>query len=86
MKHPLKKITNPESFVLNRRIGSTHFTVNVHFSEDSDETHKDKVLRLMQNEVETPQETGDLSSNILNFSPRHGTMDTLQAVGVRGGS
>ena len=82
MKNPLKKLTNPESFVLNRRIGSTHFTVNVYFNESSTETLKDKALRLMKLDAES----GDFSPNILNFSPNHGTMNTLQAVGVRGGS
>jgi hypothetical protein len=38
MEHTLKKLTNPESFVMQRRIGSTTFKVNVHFSNESRET------------------------------------------------
>ena len=82
MKNPLKKLTNPESFVLHRRIGSTHFTVNVHFNEESTETLKDKALRLMKSEAET----ADFTGNVLSFMPKHSKIEPLQAAGVLGGS
>jgi len=36
---------------LRKRIGSTNFIVNVHFSNTSTETLKDKVHRLIESEV-----------------------------------
>ena len=47
----VKNLTNPESFVLQRRIGSTTFKVNVHFNKASRETLEEKVLRLMKNDL-----------------------------------
>ena len=40
-----------EPIKLRRRIGSTVFIVNVHFSETSAEKLEDKLLRLMEREV-----------------------------------
>jgi hypothetical protein len=37
---------------LTKRIGSTTFTINVHFSETSTETLEDKVVRLIDMEVD----------------------------------
>jgi len=65
MEHPLKKLTNPESFVMQRRIGSTTFKVNVHFSNESRETLKEKSLRFMKND--------------LNFTHKNGNIKPLQA-------
>ena len=39
------------TFTLNRRIGSTNYRVNVHFSEAEAETLEDKIFRMIQNEV-----------------------------------
>lgn len=36
---------------LRKRIGSTVFTVNIHFSSASDETVEDKIIRLVAREV-----------------------------------
>lgn len=36
---------------LQKRIGSTTYVVNVHFSETTNETIEDKILRLMKSEV-----------------------------------
>jgi len=47
-KHP----TMPEQFVLERRIGSTLYKVNVCFNEASRETLEEKVLRLMKNDLQ----------------------------------
>lgn len=40
-----------EPIKLRKRIGSTVFIVNVHFSETSTEKLEDKMLRLMEREV-----------------------------------
>ena len=61
----LKNPTHPESFVIQRRIGSTTFKVNVHFNKASKETLEEKVLRLMKND--------------LNFTHKNGNMKPLQA-------
>ena len=41
-----------EPVKLLKRIGSTTFVVNVHFSDKSKETMGDKLLRLIEREVE----------------------------------
>lgn len=46
----VKMRTNPEPYVLHRRIGSTLYTVNVYFSEKTKETLEDKILRLARND------------------------------------
>ena len=70
MNQTAKNLTKPEPFVLERRIGSTTFKVNVHFSETSGETLKEKSLRLMKNE---------LLKNDLNFIHKNSNMKPLQA-------
>jgi hypothetical protein len=40
-----------EPLKLTRRIGSTTYTINVHFSVGSRETLEDKILRLIKREV-----------------------------------
>ena len=40
-----------EPVMLRKRIGSTTFTVAVHFSNTSEETIEDKILRLIEREV-----------------------------------
>ncbi|MCL1883476.1 MAG: transposon-encoded TnpW family protein [Defluviitaleaceae bacterium] len=65
MNKPLKKPTNPESFALTRRIGSTTFKVNVYFNKEGREALEEKALRLMKNE--------------LKFSPKCATLNPLQA-------
>jgi len=61
----VKNPTNPESFALSKRIGSTTFKVNVHFSETGRETLEAKALRLMKNE--------------LNFNQSNAIIKPLQA-------
>ena len=46
----VKKLTNPEPYVLQRRIGSTLYTVKAYFSEKTSETLEDKILRLERND------------------------------------
>jgi hypothetical protein len=43
--------TAHEPLNLLKRIGSTTYMVNVHFSETSKETLEDKILRLIEREV-----------------------------------
>ena len=46
----VKKLTNPEPYVLHRRIGSTVYTANAYFSTETSETLADKILRLARND------------------------------------
>lgn len=39
------------SLTIKKRIGSTNYIVGVHFSDTSKETVKDKILRLIKNEI-----------------------------------
>ena len=43
--------THAEPVKLRKRIGSTTFIVNVHFSNDNKERTEDKILRLIKQEV-----------------------------------
>lgn len=54
---------NSATFTLSRRIGSTNYRVNAHFSENEAETLEDKIFRIIQNEVlETGSECGTIKS------------------------
>ena len=54
---------NSTTFTLSRRIGSTNYRVNAHFSENEAETLEDKIFRIIQNEVlETDSECGTIKS------------------------
>ena len=44
-------IAHAEPVMLRKRIGSTNYVVNVHFSDKSKETIEDKILRLIEREV-----------------------------------
>ena len=46
----VKKLTNPEPYVLQKRIGSTLYIANAYFSDKSNETLTDKILRLARND------------------------------------
>ena len=39
------------TFTLSRRIGSTNYRVNAHFTEAASETMEDKLLRIIKNEA-----------------------------------
>lgn len=43
--------TQTPAFSLNRRIGSTYYTVNVRFSGQAKQTMEEKLLRLIRNET-----------------------------------
>ena len=47
-----------ESGVFTKRIGSTNYRVNVHFSKTSRETMSDKVMRLIRNETASGKGAG----------------------------
>ena len=55
----------PESSVLYRRIGSTHYRVGIHFNPNAQETLNEKVLRLTKNDLQS--------------APQNATMKPLQA-------
>ena len=46
-----RKPSIAEPIKINKRIGSTVYTVSIHFSETSKETFEDKILRLIESEV-----------------------------------
>lgn len=39
------------AFSLSRRIGSTYYTVNVHFSDNAKQTMEDRILHMIRNET-----------------------------------
>jgi len=41
----------PDSKIFTKRIGSTNYRVNVHFSKTGTETMNDKIIRLIKNET-----------------------------------
>jgi hypothetical protein len=46
------KMLSPRQIV--KRIGSTEYTVSIHFSQTSNESYKDKLLRLMIRDMDKP--------------------------------
>ncbi|MDL2258164.1 transposon-encoded TnpW family protein [Eubacteriales bacterium OttesenSCG-928-K08] len=42
---------NTQPVIMRRRLGSTTYRVNVHFSSTSRETMNDKILRMVKNEA-----------------------------------
>ena len=51
------------AFTLSRRIGSTNYRVNAHFSDTEVETLEDKIFRMIQNEVlENGSDCGTMKS------------------------
>jgi len=47
-----RQIINAQSSRFCQRIGSTVFTVNIHFKEDSKESLEDKMYRMMQSDLQ----------------------------------
>ena len=43
--------------VLRKQIGGTMYVVRVHFNEDAKETMKDKIKRMLENDVKMSQNT-----------------------------
>lgn len=50
-----KKANTPVA--LRKQIGGTTYVVKVHFNEDARESMKDKIKRLLENDVKIPQNT-----------------------------
>ena len=50
-----KKTNTPVA--LRKQIGGTTYVVKVHFNEDARESMKDKIKRLLENDVKIPQNT-----------------------------
>lgn len=48
---PNRQEGQEQTVIMRRRIGSTTYRVNVHFSHTSRETMQDKILRLAKSEV-----------------------------------
>lgn len=68
----VKLMTNPEPYVLQRRVGSTLYRVRARFSETSEETLDNKILRLLKND--------------LNAASSHGKINVLQTGWLSEGS
>jgi hypothetical protein len=47
-----------EPITMRKRIGSTLYRVNIHFSESSTETMDDKILRLIKRDIESGKRAG----------------------------
>ena len=62
--------TNPTpALSLNRRIGSTYYTVNVHFNDKAKQTMEDKLLHMIRNETVDFDENCGIISNATNEPP-----------------
>jgi hypothetical protein len=46
-----REVVKPEPIPMTKRIGSTTYRVNVHFSQNSTESLDDKLLRLIRNDL-----------------------------------
>ena len=46
------KPTQETPYKFNRRIGSTNYSVSVHFSKTSRENINDKIMRLIKNDIQ----------------------------------
>jgi len=54
---------NPQG-ILNKKIGSTFYKVNIYFNHTNPESLEDKILRIIKND--------------LNFTQKNATMESLQ--------
>ncbi len=52
------EIIQVEPVKMQKRIGSTTYTVSVHFSQNSKETMNDKILRLIKNDTSAQKAVG----------------------------
>ncbi|MCL2775768.1 MAG: transposon-encoded TnpW family protein [Oscillospiraceae bacterium] len=57
--------TNTEPAILRKRIGSTTYVVSIYPSQSKKETLKEKIVRLIKNDLQSP--------------PKHGIIGALQA-------
>ena len=49
---------------LRKQIGGTMYVVRVHFNEDAKETMKDKIKRLIENDVRGTQHTASVKKHV----------------------
>ena len=52
--------TKAPTFTLSRRIGSTYYKVNVHFSDQATQTMEDKLMHMIRNETVDIDENCDI--------------------------
>ena len=50
-----KNMTTTEPTMMTKQIGSTTYSVSVHFNQENKETLKEKILRLIKNDLQFPQ-------------------------------
>jgi hypothetical protein len=74
--------TRTEPVKLLRRIGSTMYTVNVHFSETSEETMEDKILRLIKGSREIEDFLGGGATKCESLA-RQGEANLMESVPTR---
>lgn len=56
-EHRMENTKSHTPVALRKQIGGTTYVVRVHFNEDAKETMKDKIKRLMENDVKATQHT-----------------------------
>ena len=52
---------------LRKQIGGTMYVVRVHFNEDAEESMKDKIKRLIENDVRANQHTAKVEKHMENL-------------------
>ena len=67
-RSPVEEKASP-ALSLNRRIGSTYYTVNVHFSDKAKQTMEDKLLHMIRNEIVDFDENCGIISSATNEPP-----------------
>lgn len=73
--------TPSNTFTLSRRIGSTNYRVNAHFSEKAAETFEDKIFHLIQNEGLEPEPKCAIPYGSKGRKPQNGAV-RLRGVGL----
>ena len=56
-EHKMENTKSHTPVALRKQIGGTMYVVRVHFNEDAKETMKDKIKRLIENDVRGTQHT-----------------------------
>ena len=69
----LREKNNAQTSRFSKRIGSTVFTVNVHFKEDGKETLEDKILRMMKSDLQSGQYYVNLKGPQADALPERGS-------------
>jgi hypothetical protein len=74
LKCTVKKITAPEPFVLQRRIGSTTYRVRLHFNPNAKETLNEKVQRLLKNDLQSAPDSVKMESLQADWLSERGSL------------